>query len=108
MSDFLLYTKMRVISNHNCRSSFDNNAQLVPATSMCAQSYDIREGVCNGDGGGPLVRNEFGTWTMVGVLSFLHGRGSCGRQPVPAVFTRISSRIYTDWINTVARYQFRP
>lgn len=108
MSEHLLHTRQRVISNQHCLFYYNNNAELIRSTSLCAYSYDIREGVCNGDGGGPLVIEEFGTWTLLGSLSFLHLTGSCGRAHVPAVYTRINSRIYTDWITRVTNYQFRP
>lgn len=108
MSDSLLFTKQLVISNQQCLSYYNNNAQLIRPTVLCSASVDIREAVCGGDGGGPLVINEYGTWTLVGILSFLHGDGSCARRPVPAVYTRLNVRAYTDWIRLTANYQFRP
>lgn len=108
MSDFLLYTRKRLISNQECLSYFNNNANLIRPTVVCAYSYDIREAPCGGDGGGPLAINEFGTWTLIGTLSFLHSEGSCGSRQVPTVYTRLTSRTYTDWIRQTANYQFRP
>lgn len=108
MSEFLLFTKKRIISNQECLSYFNNNTNLVRPQILCAYSFDIREAPCNGDGGGPLAINEYGTWTLLGALSFLHGEGSCGRRHVPAVYTRLTPRIYTDWIRRTANYQFRP
>lgn len=108
MSDHLLFTKQRVISNEHCRTYFSSNPDVIRPATLCAYSFDIREGPCNGDGGGPLATNEFGTWTLLGTLSFLHSGGSCGRRHVPAVFTRLTSRIYVDWIRRTANYQFRP
>ena len=58
------------------------------------------------DAGGPLVVNEFGTHTLVGLLSFVHEKGSCGRQAIPAAFTRITKHF--QWIENVSGYQFRP
>lgn len=85
---------------------YDNDQQLVSPAVLCSASFDFRQGPCNGDGGAPLVINEHGQWTLVGTLSFLHTRGSCGRQYAPSAFTRITSHF--DWISRTANYVFRP
>lgn len=106
VSDFLMYSEGRIISNGACLGQYGNDQQLISPAIVCHQSFDSRQGACNGDGGAPLVINENGAWTLIGSLSFLHSRGSCGRQPSPAAFTRITSHF--DWIARTTGYQFRP
>lgn len=106
VSDFLMYSEGRIISNRACLGQYGNDQQLISPAVICSQSLDSRQGACNGDGGAPLVINEHGTWTLIGTLSFLHSKGSCGRQPAPAAFTRITSHF--DWIAKTTGYQFRP
>lgn len=76
------------------------------ADVLCAITVDGRQGACAGDGAAPLVINEFGEYTLVGFLSFLHSQNSCGRNPTPAGFTRITSHF--DWIARQTGYNFRP
>lgn len=66
----------------------------------------MKKAACEGDSGAPLNVMEYGSSTLIGLLSFVHKDGSCGRQPVPAAFTRIAS--YFDWINRITGYQIRP
>lgn len=82
------------------------DTELISDNVICAISINMRQGACINDAGGPLVVNEFGTNTLVGLLSFLHRTGNCGREVVPAVFTRITK--YFDWITNVTGYQIRP
>lgn len=89
-----------------CAAHFGNDLELVTDKVICALSVHVRQGACMNDGGAPLVVNEFGTNTLVGLLNFVHERGSCGRQATPAGFTRITK--YHDWIEKVSGYQFRP
>lgn len=106
-SDDLLYASQTVISNQVCLGYYGNNAKLISPDVICSISMDARQGACIGNGGAPLVINEFGIYTLIGTLSFLHGTGSCGLQqvPVPTVFTRITSHF--DWIARTTGYQFR-
>jgi len=106
ISENLLYSHQRVVSNVVCRGYYDNDAALISPNVLCAQGYDLRQSPCNGDGGSALAVNEFGQWTLVGLSSFLHSRGSCGRQPTPAAFTRITSHL--QWISRTAGYNLRP
>lgn len=101
-----MFAEGRIISNGACLNQYGNDQQLISPAVICAQSYDSRQGACNGDGGAPLAINEFGAWTLIGTLSFLHSKGSCGRQTAAGAFTRITSHF--DWIGRTAGYQFRP
>lgn len=106
ISEVLLFSEARVISNQVCRGYFNNDASLVNNDVACALSVDGRQGACLGDGGTSLFINDFGEWTLIGTLSFLHSQHSCGRAPTPAGFARITS--YFDWIGKTANYSFRP
>lgn len=106
MSETLLYTEGRVIPNTACVGFFSNNMELINPKVTCTMSVNMHDGACVGDAGAPLVINEYGTNTLVGLLSFLHITGNCGQSPVPAVFTRITSHF--DWISRVTNYQIRP
>ncbi|XP_026492021.1 phenoloxidase-activating enzyme-like [Vanessa tameamea] len=52
---------------------------------------------CRGDGGGPLMSEEGGRYTLAGIVSF--GPVPCGRKGVPSVYTKVYS--YLPWINKV-------
>lgn len=89
-----------------CAGYYGNDKELITDNVICSLSVYQRQGTCVGDAGGPLVISEFGTNTLVGLLSFVRKSGNCGQQPVPAAFTRITK--YFDWISLVSGYQFRP
>lgn len=106
VSDTLLFSEQRIIPNTACVGFYDNDLQLITSKVICSLSVDMRQGACPVDRAAPLVVNEFGSYTLIGIMSFMHRTGNCGQQPVPAVFTRITSHF--DWIAQVTHYQFRP
>lgn len=59
----LLYAKMKIISNDQCRSLYS-----IPANSICA--VPVNNGaICFGDSGSPLIiSNEYGIKIQVGVV----------------------------------------
>lgn len=89
-----------------CQGYFGNDQNIVNSDVVCALPVNGRQGACAGDGSAPLFINEFGEWTLIGTLSFLHSQNSCGRQPTPSGFTRITS--HYDWIARTTGYNFRP
>lgn len=106
MSEFLLFSEQQIISNTACAGYYGNDLEMISPQVMCALGMNLRQAACLGDAGAPLVINEFGTNTLIGLLSFVHEDRNCGQSVVPAVFTRITSHI--DWIVQLTGYQIRP
>lgn len=103
MSERLRWVKEKIVSNNDCSRYY--HQQMVKQETICALGWDSPwQGPCSGDGGSPLVINEFGTWTQIGVFSFFHDNGC--ESGHPSGFVRITS--YFDWIAKTAAYSFRP
>lgn len=64
---------------------------------LCA-SGTYREGVCNGDSGGPLILRQNDKNFLIGVVSY---GVTCGDSRYPAVFTR--TQPYLPWIFSVTK-----
>lgn len=62
---------------------------------VCAGGEEGKD-ACKGDGGGPMVCEQGGSWKLVGVVSWGIG---CGQYGVPGVYVRVSH--YLDWIKQV-------
>lgn len=104
MTETLLYVEEKIISNSECLEFYANSTDFITDEVLCLQGK--RQGPCDGDGGDPLVINENGEWTLVGILSFFHKFDKCGRQPSATTFTRITP--YLKWIAQTTNYQLRP
>ncbi|XP_050541303.1 uncharacterized protein LOC126905549 isoform X2 [Daktulosphaira vitifoliae] len=59
---------------------------------LCAGGEEGKD-ACKGDGGGPLVCERGGSWSLVGIVSWGVG---CGQYGVPGVYVKVSH--YLDWI----------
>lgn len=105
VSERLLFARQTIIPNSACALHYGNDLELVSPQVVCSQSTHVGQGPCTGDAGAPLVINEYGTYTLVGLLSFNHNDGGCGRLPIPAVSTRLTS--YFPWIENITGYKFR-
>lgn len=101
-----MYSQSSIISNEDCLARYGNDPELISPRVICALSFSAGQGACHGDSGAPLVIAESNEWTLVGLFSFLHLTGSCGREHVPVAFSRITHHF--DWIAQVTGYQFRP
>ncbi|XP_031617468.1 venom protease-like [Contarinia nasturtii] len=106
ISEYLLFAEQMIIRNIECQGFYGNNLELISDNVICSLSVNLRQGICFRDNGGPLVVNEYGTNTLVAVLSFVHKTGNCGKEASPAVYTRITK--YFEWISNITKYQIRP
>ncbi|XP_047999059.1 collagenase-like isoform X4 [Leguminivora glycinivorella] len=90
-------------SNEFCRSAYNGSSVIVNST-ICASAYNVTsQSTCHGDSGGPLVElEEDGKYTLVGVTSFVSGRGC--HVGIPAGFIRPG--YYHDWILEVTGINF--
>jgi secreted trypsin-like serine protease len=75
-------------NNNTCSGHFNI---FDPLTQLCAGDIDDLKGVCNGDSGGPLIKNVNGQWTLIGIVSY--GRIGCSGY---GGFTRVNA--FYDWI----------
>lgn len=89
----LLEASLPVISKTRCLASFSG----IDGAVICAGG-EANKNVCNGDSGGPLfVRDDAGSWVVVGVTS--RGPPDCGVPGTPAIWTRVSA--YSNFISSV-------
>ncbi|KAG7504788.1 transmembrane protease serine 9-like [Solea senegalensis] len=89
----LTEVQVPVVGNRQCQCSYGRSS--ISENMMCAGPQAGGKGPCHGDGGGPLVSKQNGTWIQAGITSF--GLG-CALPNFPAVYTRVSQ--YQSWINS--------
>ena len=66
-------------------------------TTFCGNFSAPASGSCNiDDGGAALEKNDFGRWSVVGIVSFVYG---CNTANAVAGFTNVAA--YSDWISSV-------
>lgn len=103
LSNELRYAHKTVISNDNCRQSFDS--RFIPNTVMCATGHNSStQSLCYGDQGGALVSHVDGSWLQIGVSSVIHSLGCLGT--APAGYTRVTA--YLQWISSLTGIVLRP
>lgn len=72
----LRWTNMRIISDAECFWYFDRH--MIGPFTICSRGYvNGNEGICDRDSGAPLVVNEAGTPTLVGISTFADNRPGC-------------------------------
>ncbi|XP_058510114.1 transmembrane protease serine 9-like [Solea solea] len=89
----LTEVQVPVVGNRQCQCSYGRSS--ITENMMCAGPQAGGKGTCHGDGGGPLVSKQNGTWIQAGITSF--GLG-CALPNFPDVYTRVSQ--YQSWINS--------
>merc|ERR1712112_572271 len=95
--DVLQEVNVTVTTNTECNNAW----KIVPnvditANMICATDYG--KSVCKGDSGGPLMVPENGRQTVIGISSFVYGKGSvgCAVEGRPSGFARVTEKM--DWI----------
>ncbi|QQP55765.1 Serine proteinase stubblelike, partial [Caligus rogercresseyi] len=89
-SEILLRTSLTVLESTHAYC-FDGHNRSLPDSKLCA--YGLNHDACFGDSGGPLIVEENGRCTVVGVVSYGFG---CSTQFVAGVYTRVTE--FMDWI----------
>ncbi|XP_011212391.2 serine proteinase stubble [Bactrocera dorsalis] len=79
-------------ANHDCARKYGRAAPGGIIESMVCAGQASKDS-CSGDSGGPLIVNEGGRYTQVGIVSWGIG---CGKGEYPGVYTRITSLL--PWI----------
>ncbi len=77
-----------------CNEQYAGRVTISPSTQLCAASSVVGKDSCNGDSGGPLMRDDGVRLVVVGVTSF--GTARCDSS-VPGVYTNVAN--YVDWIS---------
>uniref|UniRef100_A0A672S2F7 Trypsin-like n=1 Tax=Sinocyclocheilus grahami TaxID=75366 RepID=A0A672S2F7_SINGR len=83
--------KIPVISNSYCKSVYES---IFTDNILCAGPIEGGKGLCQGDGGGPLVING-SQWIQSGITSF---SVQCTAPKYPGGYTRVSR--YQHWISS--------
>ncbi|XP_058822246.1 CLIP domain-containing serine protease B4-like [Topomyia yanbarensis] len=94
-SRYKLYTKLWAVDYFECKAAYGKALRVqLGLGQFCAGSDDGRD-TCNGDSGGPLMKEVAtqGRFYLAGLVSF--GPKRCGEQ-LPGVYTRVES--YYKWI----------
>jgi trypsin len=97
LSDVLMYTQVKVVSNSDCDASSDGQDEYkdqITPNMLCAEHAKERDS-CQGDSGGPLIRTEGGIGKQVGVVSW---GIDCASDHFPGVYARVSRAL--GWIAT--------
>ncbi|XP_049851880.1 brachyurin-like isoform X1 [Schistocerca gregaria] len=92
--DTLQYTTLNVISNSACAQYYGSS---IISSTLCATGPN-RESTCSGDSGGPMVIGSTGSYTLIGVVSFVSVAGC--ESGAPSGYARVTS--FLDWISSTA------
>ncbi|XP_038594672.1 serine protease 33-like [Micropterus salmoides] len=91
----LMEVQLPIVGNRECTCNY--GLSLITNNTMCAGLNVGGKGICQGDGGGPLVSKQGGRWIQGGITSFLSNKG-CAVPNIPSGYTRVSQ--YQSWINS--------
>ncbi|XP_045897981.1 tryptase-like, partial [Micropterus dolomieu] len=84
-----------IVGNRECNCNY--GVGVVTDNVICAGFSAGGKGICQGDGGGPLVSKQGGRWIQAGIVTFTSSRG-CAQPNIPSRYTRVSQ--YQSWINS--------
>jgi len=90
-SPVLREVDIKVTSDKVCKATWRNG---VDSSNICAMAPGKNS--CHHDSGGPLIVQENGKWTLVGVVNFGSLRLGCAAPGIPAVYGRVTEVM--DWI----------
>uniref|UniRef100_T1H1C8 Peptidase S1 domain-containing protein n=1 Tax=Megaselia scalaris TaxID=36166 RepID=T1H1C8_MEGSC len=77
-----------------CKAALPSSAPI-HEVNVCSSSLNAEVSACNGDSGGPFVKEDKnGVTQQVGIVSW--GYVPCGESNLPSVYTRVSA--FTEWI----------
>ncbi|XP_054725162.1 serine protease 7 [Anastrepha obliqua] len=87
-----------VVDHDECARKFSSRNVNLITSQLCAGG-EFSKDSCDGDSGGPLMRqSDRNRWYLEGVVSF---GNRCGLEGWPAVYTRVAD--YVDWIEQTLR-----
>lgn len=86
-----------IADKQSCVNQFQTKRVAILDSQICAGGK-FREDTCDGDSGGPLMRERNGYWFVEGIVSFGYG---CGKDGWPGIYTRVSS--FDSWIRSNLR-----
>ncbi|XP_023021635.2 phenoloxidase-activating factor 3 [Leptinotarsa decemlineata] len=92
--------KLPVVSTEQCESKYSKMITFADS-QFCAGGQHKRD-ACQGDGGGPLLketRADHTQWYQEGIVSF--GANPCGLEGYPSVYTKVVN--YLSWIYSKVR-----
>lgn len=93
-SGVLREVEVNVVDSAKCGETYELTENMI-----CAGVTEGGKDSCQGDSGGPLMaRQEDGSWSQVGIVSFGYG---CARADAPGVYSRVSR--YSEWLEACAR-----
>ncbi|XP_037081364.1 uncharacterized protein LOC119102112 [Pollicipes pollicipes] len=92
-----------VVGNYDCeqklkRTRLGYDFQL-HSGFLCAGGEEGKD-ACKGDGGGPLVCEQAGSYYLAGIVSWGVG---CGQRDVPGVYVKVNE--YLPWIQSITAYR---
>jgi secreted trypsin-like serine protease len=100
----LQFANLPVVPEAQCNSILTSllgwNNPFSVALNLCSGTVRGNESACNGDSGGPYVKNG----RVVGIVSW--GLVPCGNAGAPSVYVKTSA--YTNWITTNTGGEVRP
>lgn len=99
-TDLLMYAKVPILSNENCRKWFANTdksflGEMIKDSHLCAGLRQGGRDGCQGDSGGPLTEEDDLLNMLIGIVSVGEG---CGRPMKPGIYTRVSE--FSSWLES--------